>query len=114
LSETSTKPVHLTDSDYYSRMKTEGLMITDFWAAWCGPCRLIAPIIEELAKEYEGKVTFAKLNIDENPMTAQQLGIMSIPTMIVSRKGKIVDVLIGAMPKAMIKQKIDSYLRNPA
>lgn len=85
-------------------------MLTDFWAAWCGPCRMIAPVIEELADEYSGKITFAKVNVDENPMTSQQLGIMSIPTMIVSKKGEALDVLVGAMPKEMLKQKIDSYL----
>ena len=113
-SSKSAEPVHLSDSDYYSKMKSEGLMLTDFWAAWCGPCRMVAPIIDELAKEYEGKVTFAKVNVDENPMTSQQLGIMSIPTMIVSRNGQILDVLVGAMPKAMLKQKIDSYLLKPS
>jgi thioredoxin 1 len=91
-------------------MRSEGLMLTDFWAAWCGPCRMIAPVIEELADEYSGKITFAKVNVDENPMTSQQLGIMSIPTMIVSKKGEVLDVLVGAMPKEMLKQKIDSYL----
>lgn len=94
-------------------MKSEGLMLTDFWAAWCGPCRMVAPIIEELASEYSGKVTFAKVNVDENPTTSQQLGIMSIPTMIVSKNGKVLDVLVGAMPKEMLKQKLDSYLRSP-
>lgn len=71
---------------------------------------MIAPVIEELADEYSGKITFAKVNVDENPMTSQQLGIMSIPTMIVSKKGEVLDVLVGAMPKEMLKQKIDSYL----
>ena len=88
-------------------------MLTDFWAAWCGPCRMVAPIIDELAGEYSGKVTFAKVNVDENPVTSQQLGIMSIPTMIVSNRGKVLDVLVGAMPKEMLKKKIDSYLRTP-
>ncbi len=112
-SSKSAKTVHLTDSDYYSKMKSEGLMLTDFWAVWCGPCRMVAPIIDELANEYEGKVTFAKVNVDENPMISQQLGIMSIPTMILSRNGQVLDVLVGAMPKAMLKQKIESYLPKP-
>jgi thioredoxin len=102
----------VTDSDFFSTMKSKGLLFTDFWAEWCGPCKMVAPIIEELAKEYHGKVTFAKLNVDENPVTAQQFGIMSIPTMIVSDHGRVIDVLVGAMPKEILKQKIESYLRG--
>jgi len=104
------KPIQLNDSNYYSKMKSEGLMVTDFWAAWCGPCRMVAPIIEELAKEYAGRVTFAKLNVDENPVVSQQLGIMSIPTLIVSKNGQVLDVIVGALPKQMLKEKVESFL----
>ncbi len=106
------KPIELTDSNYFSTMKSEGLLFTDFWAAWCGPCRMMSPVLEQLAKDYFGKVKFAKLNVDENPVTAEQFGIMSIPTFIVSDHGKVIDVLVGAMPRQMLAQKLESYLKG--
>jgi len=107
-----TKPIELNDSNYMSTMKTEGLMFTDFWAEWCGPCRMMSPVIEELAKEYSGKVRFAKMNVDDNPVIPQQFGIMSIPTFVISDRGKVVDVLVGAMPKETVSQKLEMYLKG--
>jgi thioredoxin 1 len=85
-------------------------MVTDFWASWCGPCKMMTPILEELAEKYEGKVTFAKVNVDENPRTSQQFGIMSIPTFLVTNKGKVLDVLVGAIPKEEFEKEITKYL----
>jgi len=85
-------------------------VLVDFWAVWCGPCRMVAPVVEELAGEYEGKVTFAKLNVDENPKTASQYGIMSIPTLFIFKDGAPVSNIIGFRPKAELKKSIDAVL----
>lgn len=85
-------------------------VLVDFWAAWCGPCRMIAPIIEELAAEYEGQMVVGKLNVDEHPAVAAQYGVMSIPTLIVFRGGQPVERLVGFAPKKDLKQRIDRAL----
>jgi len=85
-------------------------VLVDFWAAWCGPCRMVAPIVEELAGEYEGKLKVTKLNVDENHDTAQTYGIMSIPTLLIFKDGKPAQRLVGAMPKAEFKRQIDAVL----
>jgi thioredoxin 1 len=91
-------------------LKDEGLVMVDFWAAWCGPCRIIAPTIEELAKEYAGKIKVAKLNTDENPDIASKYKIMGIPTLIFFKKGEKLDQVVGAVPKSQLKAKIDALL----
>lgn len=91
-------------------LQADKLVMVDFWATWCGPCKIIGPVVEELAKEYEGKVTFAKVNTDENPDLASRYNIRGIPTLMFFKNGQIVDQLIGAVPKAQIKSKIDSLL----
>ncbi len=91
-------------------LKSKGLALVDFWAVWCGPCRVIAPAIEELSKEYAGKVKIMKLNTDENPEIATQYKILGIPTLMFFKDGQKVDQVVGAVPKAQIKEKFDSLL----
>jgi len=90
-------------------VKTYPLVVVDCWAAWCAPCRAIAPVVEQLAKDYSGKVVFGKLNVDENPETAQRFDIMAIPTMLVMKKGKEVDRIVGALPKSQLESRIRTY-----
>ncbi len=91
-------------------LKSPNLVMVDFWATWCGPCKIIAPVVEELAQEYHNKVTFAKVNTDENPDLASRFNIRGIPTLIFFKDGKQVDHVVGAVPKAQLKSKIDSLL----
>ncbi len=91
-------------------LKFNGLVVVDFWAAWCGPCRMVAPTIEELAKEYAGKIKVGKLNTDENSDIASKYKIMGIPTIMFFKNGQKVDQIVGAVPKQQIKTKIDSLL----
>jgi len=86
-------------------------VLVDFWAEWCGPCRAVAPVVEELSKEYSGKIEFAKINVDENGTLASQYGIMSIPTLIIFKKGKPAEQVIGFRPKAELKKLLDSHLK---
>lgn len=102
------KPVELTDSTFQSET-AEGLTLVDFWAPWCGPCRIIAPVIEELAGQYEGRVKVAKLNVDDNPATSGQYRVMSIPTMILFKDGQPVEGMVGAQPKRAFEALLDKY-----
>jgi len=102
-------PIHLLDADVDETIRKFPTIVIDCWAPWCGPCRMIGPIIEELAKEMQGKIVFGKLNVDENPQTSMKYGIMSIPTMLVFKNGQLVDRLVGAMPKEMLLQKLKPY-----
>ena len=104
------RPIVLTDMNFRDEVSKHPLMLIDFWAPWCGPCRIISPIIEELAGEYSGKVVFGKLNIDENQTVAQYFGIQSIPTMMILKNAKVVDVIVGALPKARIEAKLMQHL----
>ncbi len=91
-------------------MKSPGLVVVDFWAVWCGPCQMVAPIIDELAVEYNGKVKVMKLNTDENPEIAGQYQVMSTPTVLIFKNGQPVERLVGAMPKRKFKEVLDSLL----
>jgi len=104
------KPVELSDSDFKSTIDTNHLVVVDCWAAWCYPCRLIAPVVEELASEYGSVALFAKLNVDENPLTASAYGIQSIPTILIIKDGVEVDRIVGAMPKEQIEAVLKKHL----
>ncbi len=105
--------LHVTTATWEQEvLKADGLVLVDFWAAWCGPCRIIAPTVEELAGEYAGKLKVAKLNTDENPEIASRYKIMGIPTLIFFRKGEKADQIVGAVPKPQLKAKIDALLAS--
>jgi thioredoxin 1 len=104
------KPVEVTDGSIDSAVSQYPLFILDCWAEWCGPCRMVAPIIEELAREMKGRVVFGKLNVDANMRTSNKYRISAIPTMLVFKNGKLIDKLIGAYPKAALAAKIQKYL----
>lgn len=102
-------PVQLSDADFDSRVKRSGLILVDFWAPWCAPCGMVAPVLEAIAKDYAGRLTIGKLNTDENPQTAMKFNIMSIPTMILFKDGKPVESIIGAVPRAQIESVIKRH-----
>ncbi len=103
--------ITLTDQNFDQEvLQSDQPVLVDFWAPWCGPCRMLAPVVEEIAKEYEGKIKVGKLNVDENQATAQKYGIMSIPTLVIFKGGKIVDQLIGAQSKEAITPHLDKVL----
>lgn len=104
------EPVEINDTDMNDHISKHNTLVVDCWAPWCGPCRMIHPIVEELAKELQGKVVFGKLNVDNNQQTAAKYGIMSIPSLLVFKDGKLVDRIVGAMPKPMLKAKLEPYL----
>ena len=103
-------PVKVTDDNFDSFISQNLLTLVDCWAPWCGPCRIVGPIIDTLAKEYKGKVAFGKLNTDENIATATRYGIMAIPTMLVLKKGQLVDQIVGAVPKARIEDVLRKHI----
>lgn len=105
--------VELTSSSWETEvLKAKGIIMVDFWAPWCGPCRIIAPTVEELAKEYAGKIKVGKLNTDENPDIATRYGIMGIPTIMFFKDGQRVDQIVGVVPKSVLKGKIDTLLSS--
>ena len=105
-------PVEFTDANFQQEVINSDIpVLIDFWAVWCGPCKMIAPFIEEIAKEYEGKVKVGKLDVDNNPNVSMQYGIRSIPTLLIFRDGKVADQIMGAVPKNMITAKLDAQLQ---
>jgi thioredoxin 1 len=104
------KPVHVTDSSFDEITNKHPLALIDFWASWCGPCQALAPTIEELAKEYAGKVFIGKLNVDENPQTAERFQVFSIPTMLIMKNGQQIDRIVGCVQKKFIEAALRKHL----
>ena len=109
------KPIQVTDANFKKEvMGSDQPVLVDFWATWCGPCRMIAPMIEELAGQFEGRAKVAKMDVDQNPHTAMQFGIRSIPTLLFFKDGQVVDQLIGASSKKALAEKLESLTTQPA
>ena len=103
------KPADLSESNFQEAVNSHPLVVVDFWAPWCGPCKVVSPLLELLAVEMAGKATFFKLNVDENPAVSQQFGIQGIPTIMIFKDGKPVDGIVGAAPKQIIEARIRPY-----
>jgi len=105
------KPIEVDDSNFdQTVLQAKTPVLVDLWAPWCAPCRMVAPVVEELASEYAGRVSFAKLNVDQNPRTASRYGIMSIPTLLIFKDGKPLSNIVGFRPKAELKRSLDAAL----
>ena len=110
----SANVVEVTDQNFQDVTGGPGLSVVDFWAVWCGPCRIVAPILEQLADEYAGQVTVGKLDVDSNQRSATQFNVRSIPTILFFRDGQVVDQVIGAVPRAVLENKIKQQLNVAA
>lgn len=105
------QPIHVSDNEFQDKVLNSSIpVVVDFWAPWCGPCRMIAPILDDMAKEYGNKLVIAKVNTDENPQWATKFGVQGIPTMLFVRDGEVVDRIVGAHPKPSIQQRVDNLL----
>lgn len=104
------KAIEITDANFEEIIKSEKPILVDFWAEWCGPCKMIGPIVEEIAGEYDGKAVIGKVDVDSNPAVAAKFGIRSIPTLLFFKNGEIVDKQVGAVPKSVLAQKLESQL----
>ena len=101
---------HITDATFQDEIQSSTPTLVDFWAEWCGPCRMVAPVLEQIAAEQAGKLRIVKLNVDENPATPQQFGVSGIPTMILFKDGQMVERLVGFMPKPQLNGKLQPHL----
>lgn len=104
------KAIEITDANFEEIIKSEQPILVDFWAEWCGPCKMIGPVVEELAGDYDGKAIVGKVDVDANPGVAQAFGIRSIPTLLFFKGGEIVDKQVGAVPKSVLATKLDAQL----
>jgi thioredoxin 1 len=107
------EPIMVSDETFERFVNEHPIVVVDCWAPWCGPCRMVTPIVENLAKDSAGKIVFGKLNVDENPQTVRQFGIMSIPTFLIIKQGKEVDRIIGAAPRQQFEFMLQRHLRSP-
>ena len=104
--------IELTDANFEATvLKSDKPVLVDFWAEWCGPCRMVGPVVEELSKEYEGKVLVGKVNVDNNPNISAQFGIRNIPTLLFFKGGAVVDKQVGAVPKSVLAGKLEAQLK---
>ncbi|GMA62521.1 thioredoxin [Alicyclobacillus fastidiosus] len=100
----------VTDADFSTTVQSDKPVLVDFWATWCGPCRMMSPVLEEISQEYADKLTVAKLNVDENPTTTSQFGVMSIPTMLVFKNGEVVKQIVGYRPKSELEAELSDII----
>ena len=104
------KAIEITDANFDEIINTDKPVLVDFWAEWCGPCKMIGPVVEELANDYEGKAIIGKVDVDTNPNTSAKFGIRSIPTLLVIKNGQIVEKQVGAVPKSVLSQKLEAHM----
>ena len=105
------KPIEFTDSNFANEVEeSDQPVLVDFWAEWCGPCRMVGPVVEELAEEYQGKAKVGKVNVDHNPQVSVKYGIRSIPALLIFKGGEVVDQIIGAVPKNQIREKLEAQV----
>jgi thioredoxin 1 len=105
--KSSSEPITVTDATFKETIEKNPAVVIDCWAPWCGPCRMVSPIVDEMARDNSGRITFGKLNVDENPDVTCNYNIMSIPTLLVFKDGKLVDRIVGAMPRPMLEERIN-------
>jgi thioredoxin len=104
------KPIEITDANFEEILATDKPVLVDFWAEWCGPCKMIGPVVEELASDYDGKAVIGKVDVDNNPNVSAKFGIRSIPTLLFFKNGEIVDKQIGAVPKSILANKLEAQV----
>ena len=108
------KPITLTDYNFTESVKKHRMLIVDFWASWCGPCKIVSPVIDQLSSELAGKAVFGKINVDDNPSVSNAFGIQSIPTIIIFKNAQAIDRVVGAMTKSQLISKIFPHIEKPA